>query len=258
MDLGLKDRAVFVAGSSRGIGKGIASAFLREGACVAVTGRNAADLDRTREELAAAFGADRVLALAGDLTDPASASLAIQATIERWGRLDCLVANVGSGRSVPGWEPGRDSWDASFGINLWPSVHAATEALKHMIPAGKGSLVFVASITAVEATAAPLPYSAAKAALVNYAGNLARLVAKHGVRVNCVAPGNVLFEGGSWERHLEQRRDEILRMIAAEVPQNRFGTVEEIADVVVFLASDRASFVTGACWTADGGQTRSF
>ena len=127
-----------------------------------------------------------------------------------------------------------------------------------MAPAGKGSLVFIASITAVEGTVAPLPYSAAKAALVNYAGNLARVAACDNIRVNCVAPGNVLFEGGSWERHLEQRRDEVLKYIRAEVPQNRFGTVDEIADVAVFLSSDRAGFVTGACWTVDGGQTRSF
>jgi 3-oxoacyl-[acyl-carrier protein] reductase len=108
----------------------------------------------------------------------------------------------------------------------------------------------------VESTPAPLPYSAAKAALINYAKNVSRLVGTNQVRVNCVAPGNILFPGGSWERHIEQRHDEVMNYIRTEVPLGRFGTPEEIADLVVFLSSDRASFITGACVIADGGQTR--
>jgi 3-oxoacyl-[acyl-carrier protein] reductase len=115
----------------------------------------------------------------------------------------------------------------------------------------------VASIAGLESMPAPLPYSAAKAALVNYGKNLSRLLASRGVRVNSVAPGNVLFPGGSWERHLADRREEVLRYLQAEVPMQRFGRPEEIADLVVYLSSDRASFITGACVVADGGQTRS-
>jgi len=109
----------------------------------------------------------------------------------------------------------------------------------------------------LESTSAPLPYSAAKAALVNYGKNLARQVGPSNVRVNCVAPGNILFPGGSWDRHLSERRDEVLHLINVEVPLQRFGRPEEIADLIVFLSSDRAAFITGACIVADGGQTRS-
>jgi 3-oxoacyl-[acyl-carrier protein] reductase len=102
-----------------------------------------------------------------------------------------------------------------------------------------------------------LPYSAAKAALLNYGKNVARAVGPHNVRVNCVAPGNILFPGGSWERHLLERHDDVQRQIEAEVPLQRFGRPEEVADLIVFLSSDRAAFMTGSCVVADGGQTRS-
>jgi len=258
MELGLKDKVAFVAGSSRGIGKGIARAFLREGCRTVITGRNVEDLERTRLELAAQSEEGQVISRAGDLTEADALKASIEMTLDRWGKIDCLVANIGSGRSSRGWDLSPTDWNASFDVNLWPSVRMATEVLKIMTEARQGSIVFVASITGIESTNVPLPYSAAKAALVNYSANLSRVVAKHNIRVNCVAPGNILFPGGTWERHLEQRRDEVLQYIQSEVPQNRFGTVEEIADIVVFLSSARAAFVTGACWTADGGQTRTF
>jgi 3-oxoacyl-[acyl-carrier protein] reductase len=126
-----------------------------------------------------------------------------------------------------------------------------------MVEQKRGAIVFVNSIVAVESTPAPLAYSSAKAALLNYTKNLARQVAADGIRVNTVAPGNIFFDGGSWDKHLQARRDEVLGYIASEVPMQRFGKPEEIADAVAFLASARASFVTGACLVADGGQTRS-
>ena len=114
----------------------------------------------------------------------------------------------------------------------------------------------VASIAGLESSSAPLPYSAAKAALLNYGKNLARQLGPFNVRVNSVAPGNILFPGGSWERHLAERRDEVLKLIEAEVPLRRFGRPDEIADLIVYLSSERAAFITGSCIIADGGQTR--
>jgi 3-oxoacyl-[acyl-carrier protein] reductase len=258
MDLGLKNKVAFVAGASRGIGNAIASAFLREGSRTVITGRTPEKLEQARTTLAKQWGEDYVLAIAGDLTAPDTIKNAFRETIARWGNIDCVVANIGSGKSTPGWDLSDKDWSMALEQNFWPGIRIAQQALRLMIPAGSGSIVFIASITALEATSAPLPYSAAKAALVNYTGNLARVVAPHHIRVNCVAPGNILFPGGSWESRLQIQQAQVLDYIRAEVPQNRFGTVEEIADIVVFLSSDRASFVTGACWTADGGQTRAF
>jgi 3-oxoacyl-[acyl-carrier protein] reductase len=127
-----------------------------------------------------------------------------------------------------------------------------------MVEAGRGSIVLIASIVGLESVNAPLPYSAAKAALISYAKNLGREVARRGVRVNAVAPGNVLFDGGSWARKLAENPDRVRQYIDREVPAGRFGAPAEIADLVAFLASDRATFITGACMVVDGGQTRSY
>jgi 3-oxoacyl-[acyl-carrier protein] reductase len=131
------------------------------------------------------------------------------------------------------------------------------QVLPEMTRSRQGSIVLVASIVGLESTSAPLPYSAAKAALVSYGKNLARQVGTFNVRVNSVAPGNILFPGGSWERHLSERRDEVLQQIESEVPLRRFGQPEQVADLIVFLSSDRAAFITGSCVVVDGGQMRS-
>lgn len=250
---------VLVAGSSRGIGLATARAFLAEGCRTVITGRDAAVLAQARESLESESESaeERLLAYEGDLLDPEVIQSLLRAIDERWGRLDCLVANIGNGRGRVGWDQAESDWHRLLEGNLSGAYRLVQEVLPAMIRSGKGSIVVVASIVGLESTEAPLPYSAAKAALVSYAKNLARQVGSLNVRVNTVAPGNVLFPGGSWERHLAERPDEVMRQIASEVPLGRFGHPAEIADVIVFLSSDRAAFVTGSCVVVDGGQTRS-
>jgi 3-oxoacyl-[acyl-carrier protein] reductase len=247
-----------VAGSSRGIGLATARAFLSEGCLTTITGRDPVALGVAREALVAEFGPDRLLAYEGDLRRSDVAAAVLSTVAERWGRLDYLVANIGSGQGRVGWDVQDADWQQLIETNLLGSIRLVQQVLPSMIKAHRGSVVLVASIVGLEGTDAPMPYSAAKAALVNYSKNLARAVGQHGVRVNCVAPGNILFPGGSWERHLATRPDEVQRMIAEDVPLRRFGRPDEIADLIVFLSSDRAAFMTGACVVADGGQTRGF
>jgi len=257
VDLKLENRVVLVAGSSRGIGKATARAFLTEGCRVAITGRNENSLAQTEEELTAQFDAQRVMACLGDLSQLSVIEPTLARIEQCWGQLDCLVANIGTGRGTPGWNLGEEDWRSSFEANLWGTVRLVTAAMSKMMARRQGSIVLVASIVGLESTPAPLPYSAAKAALINLAKNLARQAGPYQVRVNCVAPGNVFFPGGSWERHLAARKSEVEQYIATEVPLRRFGQPEEIADAIVFLSSERAAFITGACVVADGGQTRS-
>jgi 3-oxoacyl-[acyl-carrier protein] reductase len=258
MDLELHDQVAFIAGSSRGIGQAIARRFLQEGSRVVLSGRDGAALAQCEKELSAQFPAARIMAVQGDLTQSQTIREAFAQVRARWGRVDALVANIGSGHGPLGWQIEAGAWTEAFETNFQSAVRIITEALEPMITAKRGSLVVVSSIAGVESSPAPLPYSSAKSALIAYTKNLARQVAGSGVRVNAVAPGNIFFEGGSWEKHLETNREAVLKYIADEVPMQRFGTPEEIADLVVFLSSPRASFITGACVIADGGQTRTF
>jgi 3-oxoacyl-[acyl-carrier protein] reductase len=258
MDLRLDNQVAFVAGSSRGIGKAIAAALLAEGACVVLTGRDEASLQSAEEELATADRRQRVLAVAGDFADTATIARAYEATIAKFGRIDALVANLGTGSGKPGWEQSAEEWERLFEMNFFASTRLTQAVLPYLLAnANGGSILYMSSIVAIEATAAPLPYSAAKAALVNYSKNLARMLGPKKVRVNTIAPGNIFFAGGSWERHLNTRREAVEAMLQTEVPEQRFGTPEEIASLAAYLCSPQAAFATGGCYVMDGGQTRS-
>jgi 3-oxoacyl-[acyl-carrier protein] reductase len=255
MDLGLKGKVAFVAGASRGIGKGIAAVLLDEGARVVITGRDPAALSVAQKELSTGR-ADRVLSFGGDLSQTDIAQQAHQMVTSQWGAVDALVCNIGSGTAKNGWQITAQDWEAVFQINLWATVRLVEVFLPAMVETQRGSIVLVGSIAGMESLGAPVPYTVAKAALERYGKDLSRRVGRNGVRVNTVAPGNILFPGGSWQRKLDADPAGVNAMIAAEVPLGRFGTPEEIGSTVAFLSSDCAKFITGACVVVDGGQTR--
>ena len=256
MDLGLKGKRALVTGGTRGIGRAIVEALAGEGADVAFCARDAAAVEATVVEVGAT--GVRASGRALDVTDGDRLQTWIDDVAGQFGGIDIVVANVGSGTAPTGWQLSREDWQAALNGNLLGGMVLATEALARMFEEQRGSLVMVSSIAGSEAIGAPAPYSAAKAALQSAVKSLSRLAGPHGVRVNAVAPGNVLFPGGSWERKLAERREFFKDYIQREVPLKRFGAPREIADTAGFLASERASFVTGACWVVDGGQTRSF
>jgi 3-oxoacyl-[acyl-carrier protein] reductase len=255
MNLSLKDRVALVAGSSRGIGRAIAAELLTQGCRVCLTGRDEAFLHAACHELGSQHGDKNILKFRADFTEPDSAQQAVDAIRERWGSLHMLIANVGSGKGAAGWDIDRKEWARIFAENLFASVWLAEAAIPAM-SGGGGAIVFISSICAVEATPAPLPYSSAKAALNNYAKNLSRVIADQKIRVNVVAPGNILFPGGSWDKRSREFPEATREMLESQVPMRRFGDPSEIAALVAFLCSDRASFITGSCYLADGGQTR--
>jgi 3-oxoacyl-[acyl-carrier protein] reductase len=254
MDLGLTDRVALVAGASKGIGRGIAEVLLEEGARVLLTGRGEADLAATHRELSAQHG-ERVVAFRGDMTATADVRAALARAAEALGPVDVLVANVGGGFLKPGWDVGDDDLDAALTHNLTGTLRLVREGIRVMEGRAGGSIVIISSIAGVDALGAPFAYGVAKAGLNHFATNTARLIGPD-LRINVVAPGNILFEGGSWERNVRDRPEAWERWIRREVSLRRFGTPREIADVVAFLASERAAFVTGATWIADGGQVR--
>lgn len=249
MDLGLRGRVALVTGASRGIGAAIAVSLAAEGCRVAVVARTDATLLATAERIGAS-GAE-VLPIVADLTAADEAERAVAATIERFGTIDVLINNLGGGRAGDTDE----AWDFTLDINLGVAVRASRAAIPTMKAAGRGVILIISSVSGWQVGGSPA-YNVAKAAEIMYARTLAKDLGPFGIRANAVSPGSILFPGGGWERRQERDPDLIADFIARDMPLGRFGTAEEIADVVTFLASDRASLVTGANIAVDGCQLK--
>jgi 3-oxoacyl-[acyl-carrier protein] reductase len=245
MDLGLTGKRVAVTGGSRGIGRAVVEAFLQQGAQVLAIARNQPDLDI----LARAEGCRT---LAADLSNEGGAAALHRAVCDMFGMLDVLVCNVGSGRSVPAGEETAAEWRRMLDINLFPTV-LALEACRDLLAEG-GAVICVSSIASQRALGTPVPYAAAKAALDALVINSARSLAGRGVRIVGVAPGNIVSPGSVWERKSAEDKLGVIDMLQREVPLGRLGAPKEVADVVVFLASRPAGFITGTIVTVDGGQ----
>ena len=213
----LTGKRVIVMGGSRGIGRSIALGFAAGGASVSICARGAGPLEATRKE------------------------------IEALGGLDILVNNA----SGFGQSDDEEGWAASLSVDMMAVVRGSHAAIPHLQPGS--SIVNISSISALRASARSAPYGAIKAAVMHYTGSQAKMLARKGIRVNCVAPGSIEFPGGSWENR-KTTNPELYNATLATIPFGRMGRPEEIAEVVLFLASARASWVTGQSIVVDGGQ----
>jgi 3-oxoacyl-[acyl-carrier protein] reductase len=247
MDLGLRGKAAVVTGASRGIGRAIALRLAEEGAGVAICARGEPALREVEAELRAQ--SVPVYAAVCDVRDAEGLGGFLDAARSRLGRIDIMVNNP----SGFAFADDQAAWESTLNVDLMAAVRASERVTPWMAHAGGGVIIHISSIAGLEAGGFPASYAAAKAALISHAKSLAVALAPQKIRVNTVAPGSIEFPGGLWEQ-VKQSNPGLYGAVLQMIPWNRMGTPAEIADVVAFLASDRASWVTGSCIVVDGGQ----
>lgn len=248
MLLNLAGKTALITGSSKGIGLAIAQALHAEGCQVVLNSRNSEGLAKVVAQLSGAIGA------VGDVTQSVEAQRIVSEVLQSFGKLDIVVCNVGSGQSVPPGEETPEEWQRVFALNLWSTINTVA-ASRAALAESKGSIVCISSICGLEMIAgAPITYSAAKAALHAYVRGIARPLGKQGIRINAVAPGNILFDGSVWSRKLTETPTSVQAMLGKDVALGCLGAPQDVASLAAYLVSARANFATGAIYTLDGGQ----
>ncbi len=255
MDLGLRDRVCLVTGSTSGIGLETARLLAEEGARVAVSGRDTGRVEQARRDAGAEAG------FAADLSVPDAPAKLVADTARALGDVHCLVNNVGEAYQATFDELTDEQWDDMWRLNVMSYVRCIRAALPAMRETGGGVIVNVSSTAGKRPSTGMPNYSVTKAAVLSLSRLVADLYAKDGVRCNAVAPGPTatqawLAEGGLADQQavrFYKTREEVIRAVGAGRPLGRLAEPEEIAAVIAFLCSDRASYVTGSAWSADGG-----
>jgi len=257
VNLHLTDAVAIITGSSQGLGFASARALVDEGARVTICARDAAKLQAAAAELNTAAGAlDRVFAVAADVSTPEGAARVVDETLKKFGRVDVLVNNVGKAGGTDIVETTDADWQSALDQTLFPAIRMSRLVVPHMRKQGGGSILMIASIWGRE-SGGRMTYNAVKAAEISLAKAMSQQLAKDNIRVNSVAPGSIAFEGGTWWKRAQEDPRGMAEFVKREIAFGRFGTAEEVGALVAFLASPRASWITGSCITVDGGQSRS-
>ncbi|MEW5982795.1 MAG: SDR family oxidoreductase [Acidobacteriota bacterium] len=257
MDLDLTNKIAVITGSSRGLGFASAAALASEGCLVAICARGADRLAEAAREIGGRCGdSSRVLPIRCDVATPGGVETLIARAVAHFGGLDILVNNVGLARGADLLNTSDDEWREAFDQTMFPAIRASRAAVPHMKARGGGAILMIASIFGRE-SGGRMTYNAVKAAEISLTKSLAQQLAVENIRVNSVAPGSILFPGGSWWKRQQADPESIAEFVRRELPFGRFGTPEEVGTVVAFLASSRASWVSGASIVVDGCQSRS-
>lgn len=257
MDLGLKGKVAIVTGSSRGLGLAAATALAEEGTNVVVCARGEDALKKSADAIQekAAENA-RIVPIAADLATEAGARKVIDEATANFGRLDILVNNIGAAKGADLEATSDADWQEAIDQTLFPAIRMSRLSVPHLRKHG-GAIVIVSSIFGREA-GGRMTYNAVKAAEISLAKSLGQQLAKDRIRVVSVAPGSILFDGGSWWKRQQADPDGIAQFVKQELPFGRFGTPEEVGAAIAFLASPKASWISGTTVVVDGCQSRMF
>jgi 3-oxoacyl-[acyl-carrier protein] reductase len=252
MELGLKGKVALVAGASQGIGRAAAMGFAREGAKVAICARGEAQLNQTAEAIRRETGGE-VLALSADMSKAEDIKNFVAATVEKFGRLDVVVTNAGGPPPGDFMKFTDEDWENAFRLNFLSAVRLTREAVPHMRKAGGGRVINISSYAVKEPIAGLVLSNGVRTGAIGLAKTLSRELAKDNILVNNVCPGRIDTDRA---KRMKLSIDEVNKQMTGEVPLGRYGTAEETGDLIVFLASDRASYITGATIQVDGGLVR--
>ena len=257
MDLQLTGKVAIITGGSRGLGLASATALAAEGCRVAVCARGEAALMDAAATLRAVAGADdRVLPIVADVSTAAGVEDVVRQTVETFGRLDILVNNVGLAQGTTIVDTSDEVWQQAFDQTLFPAIRMSRLAVPHMRRQGAGAIVMIASIWGRE-SGGRMTYNAVKAAEISLAKSMAQQLARENIRVNSVAPGSISFPGGSWHKRQQEDPKGMADFVMRELPFGRFGRADEVGNVVAFLCSPVASWISGASVPVDGCQGKS-
>ena len=257
MDLELTDKVAIVTGSSRGLGLASATALALEGCRVTLCARRAEPLAAAARQLRDRCGdATRVHSIQADVATPEGVAAIVEGTAANFGGIDVLVNNVGLARGGDLLATTDADWQEAIDQTMFPAIRTSRAVVPHLRQRGGGVILMIASIFGRE-SGGRMTYNAVKAAEISLAKSLAQQLAKDDIRVNSIAPGSIMFPGGSWWKRQQADPAWIAEFVERELPFGRFGTPEEIGAVVAFLASPKASWVSGASVVVDGCQSRS-
>jgi len=256
MDLQLNGKTAVVTGSSKGLGFASAKALAAEGCRVCICARGEASLAEAAAELRKVASSEAVLAVTADLSTAGGAEKVVNAALQKFGAIDILVNNVGAAKGAGIVDTPDAVWQEAFDQTLYPAIRMSRLVVPHMKKQGSGSIVMIASIWGRE-SGGRMTYNAVKAAEISLAKSMAQQLAGDGIRVNSVAPGSILFPGGSWDKRQQADPAGIAEFVRNELPFGRFGRADEVGAAVAFLASPRASWISGSSLPVDGCQSRS-